>query len=194
MLSTIPLAEESLPDGWVWVDPAGRGVRRVTETGLELTPVAGAGVLRNVLTPRMVRPFEGDFDLETTLDLTEGRERAGGLLVYQDDRTLLRLMAGMHLDGEISLTVKSREHGLAVVGRGLLPVDEPRLRLARRGNCFTAWCGDGDSWYRCGRAEIPLDHRVEAGIVVETTQRHFCLNRCAVAPVEFSEIRLFSSA
>lgn len=184
------LAGGSFSDGWRWVDPTGKGSRRASQTGLELTPVAGAGVMRNVLILRLVRPFEGDFDLETTLDLTAGRERAGGLLVYQDDRTLLRLMAGMHLDGEISLAVKSPELGLAVVGRGLMPVNEPRLRLARRGNCFTAWCGDGDSWYRCGYTELPLDHRVEAGIVVETTQRHFCLNRCAVAPVVFREVRV----
>lgn len=174
---------------WRWIDPLQKGEYTVAHS-LEITPIMGTGIYSNVYVPRLMQEVEENFTIETVLDYREDLTRAGGILVYQDDNTLIRYGAGIHFDGELTLTIKSPEQGFFVVGRGLLTARQLTLRLAREGNCFKAWCSDGKRWYRCGQAMIEMRERIEVGLFAECTYRHLSLVRCTATPVRFTAARL----
>jgi regulation of enolase protein 1 (concanavalin A-like superfamily) len=153
----------------------------------------GTGVFSNVYVPRLMQEIEGDFTVEAVLDYRSGLTKAGGILVYQDDHTLVRLGVGIQFDGEITLTVKSPEQGFFVTARGLLEAENIVLRLARQQNRFTAWCSDGNNWYKCGQANVKMNNTIEAGVFAECTYRNFSLQRCTATPVRFRAVRVKKS-
>lgn len=184
------------PEGerdWRWTDPLGHG-RCTVDDGITVTPVMGTGFLSNVSVPRLTRTVCDDFAVETVIDWGDNRRRAGGILVYQDDLTLVRYGAGIHFDGDITLTAKSPDLGLRIVSRGLLTEgDTTSLRLERRGSRFLAWCGDGSCWYRCGEAELAMDGELQVGLFAECTYRDFLSpTRCTDTPVRFTQVKLCS--
>ena len=174
---------------WRWVDPLQKGSYTV-ENGLEITPVMGTGVYSNVYVPRLMQEIERDFTIEAVLDYRNGLTKAGGILVYQDDHTLIRLGVGIQFDGEITLTVKSPEQGFFITARGLLDAESIILRLKREQNRFTAWCSDGYTWYCCGRANVKMQEKIQVGLFAECTYRDFSLVRCTATPVRFKEVRV----
>jgi hypothetical protein len=111
--------------------------------------------------------------------------KAGGILIFQDDHTLLRFAAGSLFDGEISLAVKPPELGFDVPGRGLLDQERLALRIARRGNIFGAWCGAGGDWFRCAETELAMKETIQAGIFAECTYRTLRVERCMATPLKF---------
>jgi regulation of enolase protein 1 (concanavalin A-like superfamily) len=149
----------------------------------------GTGVYSNVYVPRLMQAIAGDFVIEAVLDY-KNMTKAGGILVYQDDYTLIRLGIGIQFDGEISLTVKSPEQGFFIVARGLLTAEHIILRLARQQHRFTAFCSDGDNWYKCGQAMMTMNETVEVGIFAECAYRTFSLKRCTATPVRFRAVRV----
>lgn len=177
----------SFPQGWMWVDPLQKGTYKLEE-GFEIRSVMGTGILSNVYIPRLMREVEGDFAIEVALDFEESPTKAGGILVYQDDNTLLRLACGVHFDGEISFTVKSPELGFFVPGRGLLEEKKLALRVARCGDRFEAWCGSGGNWYKCAEAEVKMKGKVQAGIFAECTYRALEIERCTAVPLKFRAV------
>lgn len=186
--AVVPLA---LGDShWHWTDPLQKGTH-VLADGLEISPVMGTGFLSNVYAPRMMREVAGDFTFEVTLDYGSDLRRAGGILVYQDDNTLIRYGIGIHFDGEVTLTGKSSEQGFYVVGRGLLEGSRYILRLTREAGWFTAWCSDGGTWYRCGRIAVRMGRQIQVGLFAECAYRDwFSPTRCTTTPVRFAEARL----
>lgn len=183
---------ESFPEGWEWVDPLGKGTYKL-EKGFELAPIVGTGVLTNVYIPRLMRQVEGDFVIEAVLDFEGSLAKAGGILIYQDDNTLLRFSCGALFDGEISLAVKSPELGLYVPGRGLLEEQRLVLRVERRGNAFGAWCGSGRDWFKCAEAEVGMQEKIQVGIFAECTYRTLRVERCMAVPVKFRAVKISGS-
>lgn len=185
------LSLPSLSPSWRWIDPLCRGAYTLAD-GLEITPAMGTGFLSNVSTPRLMLDVSGDFAFETTIDWCGDLTRAGGILLYHDDNTLIRYGAGIDFDGDITLTVKSSEQGFRIVGRGLLAAsDIATLRLVRRGQHYHAWCSDGNTWSRCGHVSIDTPEEVQVGLFAECAYRDgISLTRCAETPVRFSSARL----
>jgi tetratricopeptide (TPR) repeat protein len=186
---THPLAIP-LPSPWKWVDPLGKCACKWEEEGLEITPAMGVGFGGKVNAPRVSCQIGGNFTVETVLDFAGNPTRAGGLMACQDDRHLIRLGAGIQYDGEITLSAKAPDRALAIVGRGLLITEKLRLRLERRGNRFTGWCGAGGEWYRCGQVELEMEGRLEVGMFAECTYRMYARDRCRAEPMRFTELRL----
>jgi len=137
-----------------------------------------------------MRAVVGDFVIDTTLDLSNSMTQAGGILIYQDDDTLIRLGCGIQADGEITFSVKSPFHGFVITARGLLLSDRVRLRLARRENNLAAFCSDGKKWYECGQIKLDMNDEIRAGLYAECTYRVFAADRCTTTPVRFSEVKL----
>jgi regulation of enolase protein 1 (concanavalin A-like superfamily)/DNA-binding CsgD family transcriptional regulator len=180
---------DSLVPPWRWADPLHKGAYSFDHS-LEITPVTGAGFYSNVYAPRLMLPIEGDFTFETDISYRVDLRRAGGILVYQDDNTLIRYGAGIQFDGEITLTVKSPTQGFFVIGRGLLEAQCLTLRLERQGNLFKTFCSDGKEWYSCGEAEVAMRPRVEVGVFAECAYRHLSLVRCTAESVRFAAVRV----
>jgi hypothetical protein len=133
---------------------------------------------------------DGAYTFQTVIDWQGYHTRAGGILLYQDDNTLIRYGAGLDFDGDVTLTVKSPERGLYIVGRGLLTGERTTLRLARKGTRFCAWCSDGHDWYRCGEAEASMRLELQVGLFAECAYRELSsLTRCTTRPVHFAEVR-----
>ena len=94
----------------------------------------------NVSAPRLVRTFEGNFSLQVTCEPADERTPAiGGLLVWLNERTYLRLDRGSV--GRDELVFMGCADGVSmVVGRGRLPGARTFLRLVRtRGAGCRLW-------------------------------------------------------
>ena len=170
---------------WRWRDPLGKSRFAVDGEWLGIEPIMGTGVYSNVYLPRLVKDANGDFAIETVLDYGENATRAGGVLVYQDDSALVRLGVGLHFDGEVTLTVKSPRGGFCIAARGMLAARQVRLRMERRNDRFSAWCGDGECWFGCGEIQMEMDKCVEVGLFAECTYRLFAPIRCTAALVSY---------
>ena len=176
--------------GWSWVDPLGKTRYERGRDALVMHPLMGGGFLANATAPRLMRTHSGNFSLQASIDNTGEKTWAGGLLVFADDYTLLRFGAGLQCDSEVTLTVKSDETGFATVARGILEeAPHVHLRLVRRGNTFSGWCGDGATWYRVGEVRMAFPLQVQVGIFAECTYRMFSLERCTDNPVRFESLR-----
>ncbi len=177
-------------EGWDFVDPLGRSSVTQDASGMVLQPVLGGGFFSNVTAPRALRLATSDFAAETVIDMTKVRTCAGGLLVFVNDHTLLRFGVGLQYEGEVTLTVKSARTGFAVVARGLIAnAHHVHLRLQRRGDLFTAWCGDGNGWYSAGDVTLGLAEDLQVGIFAECSYRLYAIDRTESNPVCFKHWR-----
>lgn len=188
---TDPLSVPLLSPRWRWIDPLQKGAHSLAD-GLEITPAMGTGFLSNVYIPRLMLDTSGDFVFEVGMEWRGDRRRAGGILVYQDDNTLIRYGVGIDYDDDVTLSVKSPDLGLRIVGRGLLAQgDATTLRIARQGPHFAAWCSDGDQWYRCGQTHLELAGPIQVGLFAECAYRDwYSPIRCTTTPVRFVDARL----
>ena len=184
--------ESSIPKPWRWIAPLEKGSFELSD-GIEISPVMAAGFFNNVHVPRLMQEVEGDFTIETVIDYSDGFTKAGGILVYQEDNTLIRFGAGIQFDGEVTLTVKSPEQGFSVIARGLLEAETLYLRLERQGDTFRAWCSNGDEWYSCGETELEMAEKLDIGLFAECAYRHLSLMRCTDTPLRFGEVRVKGS-
>ena len=133
--------------------------------------------------PRILREVAGDFIAEAKVSGVAPpqapslvRERrpfcASGLILWQDDRTYIRLeRAGMVLndEGVIYANFESREHGRfeRAGDANELPLDgeETYLRLERRGKMVLASVStDGRSWKSLEPLAVDLPERVRVGV------------------------------
>lgn len=175
---------------WQWVDPLSKSHCQLTTSGLVINPIMGTGFYSNVYAPRLMLEKTGDFIFETTVDLSDDPLVAGGILVYQEDATLIRFGTGIQANGEITLTAKSYEMGFLQYSRGLCASSQIAMRIARRGDEFCAWCSDGDQWWCCGSIEFPTKQTLQVGIYAECSYRIFAATRCNDTPVKFTRVQI----
>ena len=178
-----------LPKRWNWEDPLQRSSYKLSN-GIEISPIWATGFTNNVYVPRLMQEAEGDFAIEAVLDYSDGFAKAGGILAYQDDDTLIRLGAGIQYDGEITLTIKSPARGFSIIARGLLEAESLHLRLERDRDRFRVWCGNGREWFSSGQVSLPMGKRMDIGIFAECAYRHHSLVRCTNAPLKFKEVKV----
>jgi hypothetical protein len=98
----------------------------------------------------------------------EPQPALGGLLLWQDDSTFLRLIWGNRGPREVALEGVHEGRSL-ILGRGLLPAVATGaglvLRLGRRGSQVQALCSlDTVHWFCVGTCEFPATDTVEVGL------------------------------
>ena len=164
------LKQEILGSDWTWIDPRADCVlTRPSEGGVQIKVPPNHQLWLpggDVSAPRLLRPIEGDFVLETHIaGGVEGR-KSGGLLVWQDERSYVRLeLRAMNTqEGEVRLEV-DREKRWSYGGLGRLKCEALTLRLERRGDRFSGYCTlDGEQWFSCGYVDLWMQDPVQIGI------------------------------
>src|SRR5205085_1681716 len=105
----------------------------LTRGGLEVHAANGRDLWwGNRSAPRLLRDVSGQFAVQTaSVPASTDRHAIGGLLLWKDERTFLRLERGARGAHEIwfSACIEDEQH---VVGRGRLPSERIFLRLERR--------------------------------------------------------------
>jgi hypothetical protein len=160
-----------LREGWEWVDPKGGGTWTEKQGWLEMKAEPGQYLWRggNYDAPRLVRIERGDFAIETRLRIGAEANPYGGLLVWHNERSFLRLdKTSPHhaFRGD----VRFEQHALGddpLVGRGagLEQSPELHLRIERLGNLFSAFAsGNGVDWVSCGSIFVGMPDAVHVGI------------------------------
>jgi tetratricopeptide (TPR) repeat protein len=169
-LNDAQLMEEPLVDAfsedWVWEDPFGDCAIEV-QSGARMYAANGRDLrYLNHSAPRMVRTVQGDWALETICrPLADDRPAIGGLLVWEDEDSYLRLDWGMLGPRSILFEGCLDEREL-LIGRGA-PIwahDTRHLRLERVGGHVRALCSpDGVCWFQVGQAVLDC-HQVNVGL------------------------------
>lgn len=184
-------ASSSMPS-WNWTDPTGKAQLAQETSAVTIAPVMGTGFLRDVLVPRWMSQVGDDFRIDVDVDMRTSIRCAGGLLVYQDDDHLIRFGLGIQADGEVTLTVKTADGGMAFVSRGILEAPVVRMALRREGDLFSAWvrAGDGGDWQSAGSCRVPLAAALDVGVFAECTYRLIALERCETNPMRFENLHV----
>ena len=184
-----PVELDELPrvdrlEGWSWVDERNQGAVEWESGQLRLCLYQRGQKGYDPL--RLACRLAGDFTLQATIHAgsqVEERIRqiqqtrlvgqtvphlwgVGGLQIRRDPYNLLWLNACDNVPGQVrfraSLEGQREDWGHGLFGEGPL-----RLRLERRGTTFYAYAGHpGESWYSCGRLDLPGWDQVEVGIIV----------------------------
>ena len=150
----------TLPAGWLWVDPdAGFSPtpHEFKDAVITITiPTAKDLYGQNRTAPRLVKPIEGDFQIETHVKFDPKMDYQGaGLLIYKDEDNYIRLersFGGVGGEGSgIRLDLRKGGEYTSLA----TPVDIPTsltevdLKLIRRLNVFSAfWRSDEDGEWR----------------------------------------------
>jgi hypothetical protein len=156
--------------GWTWVDPFGDS-SYATVDGLQIRAANGRDLTgHNLGAPRLLRPAAGDLAVQAAcVPGMEDRPTIGGLLLWKDKQTFLRLERGYFDRRDILFRGEIDGQG-TIVGRGLLSgtaEDSKRihLRLERSGDRVSAFCSaDGQHWYTAGTVTFPVHDPVQVGV------------------------------
>jgi tetratricopeptide (TPR) repeat protein len=155
----------ALSPEWRWHDPFG-DCSFATGDGLAVRTANGRGLhILNQSAPRLLRPAEGHFAIQTTCVPTSGdRPASGGLLLWKDRGNFLCLDRGAHGAGEITFRGCVNEQ-FRLVGRGRLTEGSLLLRLERHGDQVRALgSADGESWFTAGETTFAVSDPVEVGL------------------------------
>lgn len=151
---------------WKWVNPYGDCAYMLAD-GLVIHAANCRDLWANNLSaPRLVRPVEGDFAVQTTCcRAMPDRPAIGGLLLWQDKANYLRLTWGQHGPDQVTFAGALDNRNL-VLGRGSLPnAGCVVLRLERCGDQTRALCSaDGQQWYSVGQTAFPAHGPLVVGL------------------------------
>lgn len=187
---------EGIPEGWRWVDSeaAMKGPVKYETAGgtLKFTVPSGKDMFgENRTAPHMIKPIEGDFQIETRVKFDPRQDYQGaGLLIYIDGDNYVRLeraFGGIDSGGSgIRLDARTRGEYRSVTPTGDVPTNAKSvdLRILRTGNnLYAFWRIDENvEWKEIGDVENDFPTTVQAGIIACST--------AAPIPVEFSYIKL----
>jgi TonB family protein len=170
-----------------------------------------------MLAPRLLRPVTGDFDAEVGVDalpepgppLAQRSFRGAGILLWQDERTYVRLesatyrvrpsatpYAGVRLAGDVRFALLEARKDGKVAGRyspadvrlGEGPVE---LQLQRRGRTLLGLVRQGGGeWRQVGKLDIDLAPALEIGLAavnIARSELRIGLDGFRVAPVGLAE-------
>jgi tetratricopeptide (TPR) repeat protein/regulation of enolase protein 1 (concanavalin A-like superfamily) len=181
--------------GWELVNPTGDCSYELGKVGaygntpLQITVPPGHDLWAgsNYNAPHLLRAISGDFTIETKIsDGSEGK-KLGGLLVWKDESNFARL----HVASSRVWYEGCVYYGGIVAGKWVHPgihpfeTEEAWLRLERKRDRFTGYVSaDGESWYRCGWADIPMEDPIQVGI-------HALCPQFAATSTRFEYVKIF---
>jgi len=154
----------------IWLDEAGGGSWQARQGYLVLRSEPGLDLRRgeNFDAPRLIIEVTGDFSIETRIHVSTNLEEHGGLIVWRNERSFLRLekTSGAHsYKGDV---VFERHHWRpTLIGRvrGMTRARQLYLRMERRGNEFSGYASnDGISWISSGTTLIGMGEKLEVGL------------------------------
>jgi len=160
---------DTIAEDWEWVNPDNCSYEVREEGYLQMTVSPGHDLWRigSQNAPRLLRSISGDFVIETKICDGPQGVKFGGLLAWQDECNFTRFdvsSSSVWYEGCVY-------HGANVDSRFIHPgihpfqADEIWLRLERKGDRFTGYVSsDGENWYRCGWADIPMEDPIQVGI------------------------------
>jgi hypothetical protein len=96
--------------------------------------------------------------------VSEGEPPLGGILLWKDQQSFLRLERGPTGRNEISFGgyLDGEQHQ---IGRGRLLAERLFLRLERFGRRVNAFCSaDGQQWFSVGQGEFPAGDAIQVGL------------------------------
>ena len=163
------------PD-WKWIDPKGGGswverqgyLEMRADRGQDLWHGAG-GRGGNMDAPRLLTQVEGDFAIETRMQVSSNLREHGGLLVWKSPEAFLRLekTSGAHaFRGDVRFE-RHVNQVYTLVGRaaGYRQIREIYLRIERRGNLFAAFAStDGIKWIGCSQTYVGIGDPLLVGL------------------------------
>ncbi len=159
-------AEKSGLSGWTWHDQFGDCAYQVEDGDLIICAANYHDLwLNNFAAPRLLRPIEGDFAVETLCTAAyDDRPSLGGILLWLDRQNYLRLTWNAFAPGGIDLSgCRNNADGLFGIGR-LPDANRIHLRLERSANRVRGLCSsDGLTWYSAGAIDFPTANSVEVG-------------------------------
>ena len=162
---------------WQWTDPKGGGswsenqgyLEMRVEPGQDLWHGSPPGQGGNMDAPRLLMEVSGDFAIECRIRVTPQLREHGGLIVWKDEQSFLRLekTSGAHaFRGDVRFERHvNRVYSLVGRGAGLVNVRQLYLRLERRGNLFSGFASaDGLHWQSCGQTVVGTGDPVKVGM------------------------------
>ena len=162
-----------LHPAWQWLDPKGGGAWTAQQGYLEMRNEPGQDLWHgrggNLDAPRLLMEARGDFAIETRLRVSPQLREHGGLIVWKDQNSFVRLekTSGPHaFRGDVRFERHvNRVFSLVGRGAGLVNVRELYLRLERRGNLFSGFASaDGIRWQSCGQTNVGMGDPVRVGL------------------------------
>ncbi|MBC8234381.1 DUF1349 domain-containing protein [bacterium] len=154
----------------IWLDEAGGGSWQAHQGYLIMRAEPGLDLRRgeNFAASRLVLEVPGDFGIETRIHVSSNLEEHGGLLIWRNEASFLRLekTSGAHpYKGDV---VFERHHWRpTLIGRirGMQRARELYLRIERRGNEFSGYAStDGVSWISAGTTVMGMGENLEIGL------------------------------
>jgi regulation of enolase protein 1 (concanavalin A-like superfamily) len=178
--------------GWQWVDPNGGGNWRANQGFIEMNAQPGQDLWHgaNYDAPRVLRPFSGDFAIETRIRVENDLLEHGGLLIWKNENRFIRLekTCGAHAyKGDVRFQ-RHQWQSSSLVGRGVDLVRPKRLylRVERVADVFSGYASeDGVRWQQCGSTVLGMSDPVMVGLHalapgnVPPTKTHFDYFRIA---------------
>ena len=171
-------ANGQLADGWEWVDPRRDCSCRITpDNKLEITSPHGHDMWPacNYNAPRLIRPVEGDFILETRLTvqpriLFEG----AGLFLWRNMDNFIRFDRGHRGEGDFPLAEgpeigcsKEEDGTFLEVCREKCDLTTLLMRIVREGNHLSLQYGEsGMTWRKLGSTTFDVRENLKAGVYV----------------------------
>jgi regulation of enolase protein 1 (concanavalin A-like superfamily) len=170
-----PVIREEFDDpGWhpalIWLDATGRTrIDQATRPGwLGLNPPAGCDLWpeTDLNAPRLLATVQGDFVVQTRVELSWEHWTLAGLLVWRDEQHFARLevrqIAGRPAAVYLEACVAGR---FRRVGRGDCERRPMWLRVERAGEELRALCSeDGDQWLTAGSLPFPPGEGTAVGL------------------------------
>ncbi len=178
---------------WSWNDPFG-DCARGEDGGIVLGAVPGRGLRgSNLSAPRLQTMVSGAFALQARCSPgSRDRPAVGGLVVWKDERTYLRLDIGSMSPGTVLFGGCIENRDMAF-GRGRIESDDVCLRLERVGSSIRALCSvDGGEWFSVGEVGFPVDDPLQACLFVDGAIRPEIYPRsfCNGSAIQFTEVEL----
>jgi DNA-binding SARP family transcriptional activator/class 3 adenylate cyclase/regulation of enolase protein 1 (concanavalin A-like superfamily) len=158
--------EEAGLSGWTWHDPFG-DCSYEAENGSLIIHAANYHDLwlNNFAAPRLMRPVEGNFAVQTICTAAyDDQPPLGGILLWLDRENYLRLTWNTHAPDGINL-LGCTDNIDGFYGMGRLPsAERVHLRLERIGSRVRGLCStDGLTWHSVGEVGFPAVNRTQAG-------------------------------
>ncbi|HIE28071.1 TPA: DUF1349 domain-containing protein [Candidatus Poribacteria bacterium] len=154
----------------MWLDQAGGGSWQEYQGYLIMRAEPGLDLRRgeNFDAPRLVMDISDDFSIETRIHVSTNLEEHGGLIVWRNESSFLRLekTSGAHpYKGDVVFEGHHWRPTLIGRVRGMRRTRELYLRIERRGNEFSGYASaDGVNWISSGTTVMGMGENLEVGL------------------------------
>lgn len=195
---------------WFWNDPYEVCDYQTKKDSLSIAVNDILG-FNKLTAPVLSVPIEGDFRIEVEVHSTQESQQscaeriedmrsdtfdrnqpmlgAGALIIYNDAKEAVRLIAHVECPGDIIFQTRHDDQTW-LEGRALIPSGPVILRLERHDDLFKAFCRskDGD-WLSCGKTSLPLGWKISVGVSAEIPVDFYAFTQTAEA--RFKDFQIY---